>query len=102
VIEMAHALEDKKIPVDLLITLAPYNQDPVPGNVVRAVNFYQAGGWGAPLSAEKGFRGRISNVDVAGDIISAHVNIDKNAKVQADIVREIMAVSRTRQAAPAR
>src|SRR5262249_39014863 len=81
VIEMARALQDKKIPVDLLITLAPYNQDPVPGNVARAVNFYQIGGWGAPLSGDKGFRGKISNVDVSGDIISTHVNIDKNEKV---------------------
>jgi hypothetical protein len=94
VIDMARELEKKKIPVDLLITLAPFMQDSVPANVVRALNFYQAGGWGAPLSADKGFRGRISNVDLQGDLISTHVNIDKNAKVQADIVREVVALSR--------
>jgi hypothetical protein len=102
VIEMARDLEQKKIPVDLLITLAPYLQDPVPGNVVRALNFYQAGGWGAPLSGDKGFRGKISNIDMVGDLISTHVNIDKNAKVQADIAREVIALSRARPAAPAR
>jgi hypothetical protein len=98
VIEMARELEKKRIPVDLLITLAPFNQDPVPGNVARALNFYQPGGWGAPLAGDKGFRGRISNIDVAGDLISTHVNIDKNTKVQADILREITALARSRPA----
>jgi hypothetical protein len=104
VIEMARELEKKKVPVDLLITLAPYLQDPVPTNVVRALNYYQAGGWGAPLSGDKGFRGKISNIDMQGDLISTHVNIDKNDRVQSDIVREVTALSRrpATAAAPAR
>jgi hypothetical protein len=102
VIEMARELEKKKIPVDLLVTLAPFMQDPVPGNVVRALNYYQAGGWGAPLSGDAGFRGKISNVDMGGEIGTFHINIDKSAKVQADIAREIIAVSRARPAAPGR
>lgn len=102
VIEMAAELEKQKIPVDLLVTLAPYLQDPVPGNVVKALNFYQAGGWGAPLTGDKGFRGKISNIDLAGDLISTHVNVDKNDKVQADIAREVIALSRARPAATAR
>ena len=101
VIEMARDLESKKIPVDLLVTLAPYLQDPVPGNVVKALNYYQAGGWGAPVSGDKGFRGKISNVDMQGDLISTHVNIDKNSRVQSDIAREVMALSRSRPAATA-
>lgn len=97
VIEMAQELQKKKITVDLLITLAPFMQDPVPGNVVKAVNFYQQGGWGAPLTGA----GKISNVDMVGDIITTHVNIDKSPKVQAQILREVMAVAQTRTAAPA-
>jgi hypothetical protein len=102
VIEMARELEKKKIPVDLLVTLAPFMQDPVPGNVVRALNYYQAGGWGAPLSGDNNFRGKISNIDMGGEVGTFHINIDKSAKVQSDIAREIIAVSRARQAAPAR
>ena len=49
VIEMAQMLETQKIAVDLLVTLAPMLQDPVPANVVRAMNYYQNPGWGAPL-----------------------------------------------------
>jgi hypothetical protein len=101
VIEMAHELEKKKIPVDLLVTLAPFMQDPVPRNVVRALNFYQAGGWGAPLSGETGFRGKISNMDMGGELGTFHINIDKSAKVQAEIAREIISLLRSRQAAPA-
>jgi hypothetical protein len=102
VIEMARELEKKKIPVDLLVTLAPFMQDPVPGNVVRALNYYQAGGWGAPLSGDKNFRGRISNIDMGGEVGTFHINIDKSSKVQNDIAREIVALSRARQAAPGR
>ena len=101
VIEMAGELEKKKISVDLLVTLAPFMQDPVPRNVVRALNFYQAGGWGAPLSGEDGFRGKISNIDMGGELGTFHINIDKSAKVQAEIAREIISLSRSRQAAPA-
>ncbi len=52
VIEMARLLEREKIPVDLLVTLAPLLQDPVPGNVVRAINYYHSPGWGAPVIAD--------------------------------------------------
>jgi hypothetical protein len=102
VIEMARELEKKKIPVDLLVTLAPFMQDPVPGNVIRALNYYQAGGWGAPLAGDNGFRGKISNIDMGGEIGTFHINIDKSAKVQADIAREIVALSRARPTVPAR
>jgi hypothetical protein len=102
VIEMARELEKKKVPVDLLVTLAPFMQDPVPGNVVRALNYYQAGGWGAPLSGDKNFRGKISNIDMGGEVGTFHINIDKSSKVQSDIAREILAVSRARQTAPGR
>jgi hypothetical protein len=92
VIDMARMLEVRNVPVALLVTLAPYRQDPVPANVLRAVNYYQSSGWGAPLSAAPGFKGKLSNVDVAEDSTISHVNIDKSARIQADIAREIGAL----------
>src|SRR5260370_41900063 len=62
VIDMARVLEAQNVPVALLVTLAPYRQDPVPANVVRAINYYQSAGWGAPLTAGPGFRGYRSNI----------------------------------------
>jgi hypothetical protein len=100
VIEMAQALQAHKIPVDLLVTLAPFMQDPIPGNVVRALNYYQSPGWGAPLAGEAGFRGKISNVDIGSDLGTFHINIDKSAKVQSEVAREIIALARSKQAVP--
>lgn len=100
VIEMAQALAAQKIPVDLLVTLAPFMQEPVPANVARALNYYQSPGWGAPLAGDKGFRGKISNIDVAGDFTTFHINIDKNTRVQSEVAREIVALARSKQAAP--
>ena len=102
VIAMAQELQTRKIQVDLLITLAPYVQDPVPANVVKAINFYQAGGWGAPLVAGPNFHGKISNVDMADEPTASHINIDKSPRVQAMILREVTGLSRTHTAAPAR
>jgi hypothetical protein len=92
VIEMAQALETNKIAVDLLVTLAPMLQEPVPPNVVRAMNYYQNPGWGAPLVAGRGFHGKLSNIDVSSDLTITHINIDKSARVQTEIVRAILAI----------
>src|ERR1044071_2315988 len=102
VIEMAHALKAQKVPVDLLVTLAPLGQDPVPSNVVRAMNFYQNPGWGSPIAAEPGFRGKLSNIDVSSDLTITHITIDKSSKVQGEIARAILAIPRTRESAAAR
>ena len=92
VIVMARSLETHKITVDLLVTLAPFMQDPIPPNVVRAMNYYQNPGWGAPLTPGRGFQGKLSNIDVVSDVKITHITIDKSAKVQAEIVRAIMAL----------
>ena len=92
VIDMARVLEAKNVPVALLITLAPYRQNPVPGNVIRAINFYQSTGWGAPITVGTGFRGKLSNIDVKEDSTVSHINIDKSPRVQAEIAREVEAV----------
>lgn len=94
VIDMARELEAHKIVVDLLITLAPFLQDPVPSNVARAVNYYQSPGWGSPLTAVPDFKGELSNIDLGSDAGTFHVNIDKNPKVQAEIVGAIAAMPR--------
>jgi hypothetical protein len=90
-IEIARALEISHVPVDLVVTLAPYVPKPVPANVGRAINYYQGGGWGSPLTPDAGFRGKLSNFDLAGDPNIFHFNIDKNDRIQAEILREIQA-----------
>src|SRR5258706_15390480 len=89
---MARVLEAQNVPVALLVTLAPYRQDPVPANVVRAINYYQSGGWGAPLTAGPGFPGELSNGDVAEDSTVSPINNGKNARIQADFAPQSGAV----------
>lgn len=93
VIDISRSLQQKNIPVDLVITLAPFLQYPMPNNVVRAVNFYQSPGWGAPIAGEANFHGKIVNINMKDDPTVLHINIDKSPKVHAEIVREILAVS---------
>lgn len=93
-IDMARELAAHNVPVDLLITLAPFLQDPVPANVVRALNYFQAGGWGTPLTTDRGFSGELKNIDIGGEASVFHVNIDKHARVQAEVVGAIAALPR--------
>jgi hypothetical protein len=89
VIDMARSLAPYKVNVDLLIALSPFMQNPVPANVVRAIDYYQGPGWGQPLEAGQGFHGKIVNINLANDLTITHIGMDKSAKVQAEIVREI-------------
>ena len=70
-------------------------QNPVPVNVVRALNFYQNPGWGAPLSVDREFRGKLSNIDLASYLTVTHITIDKDARVQAEIVRAALAIPKS-------
>jgi len=96
VIDMARLLARENIPVDLLVTLAPIGQDPVPGNVVRAINYYNSPGWGAPVTADAGYRGKLTNFNLGGDFGITHMAIDKNPRIQAEIERAILAVPQAR------
>ena len=93
VIDMARSLETHNVKVDLLVTLSPFLQNPIPANVVKAINYYQAPGWGQPISADLGFHGKIVNINMADDTTVTHVSIDKNSKVQSEIVHEIAALA---------
>jgi hypothetical protein len=98
-LEIATALQVSHVPIDLIVTLAPVYPKPVPANVARAIDYYQAGGWGSPLTPGQGFRGTLQNHNVAGDQNISHFNIADNPGIRAAVVREIEAVP---QAASAR
>jgi hypothetical protein len=94
VIDMARSLESQHVTVDLIVTLSPFLQNPIPANVVKAINYYQAPGWGQPITPERGFHGKIVNFDLAGDQTITHISIDKSARVQAEILQEITELNR--------
>lgn len=92
IIDMARELQKHNIPVDLLIALAPYGQDPVPSNVKRALDYYQSPGWGSPLTADDDFKGELKNFNIESDSGILHINIDKDPKVQAAVLSAIAAL----------
>jgi hypothetical protein len=92
VIDMARSLEKYNVTVDLLVALSPFLQNPVPANVVKAIDYYQGPGWGQPLEAGPGFHGKIVNNNLADDLTISHIGMDKNARIQAEILREITAL----------
>jgi hypothetical protein len=94
VIDMARAMEPHKVEVDLLVTLSPFLQNPIPANVAKAINYYQAPGWGQPITADTGFHGTLINFDLAVDQSITHISMDKSARVQAEIVNEIVALAK--------
>jgi hypothetical protein len=88
VIDMARSLKAHDITVDLLVTLSPLLQNPIPANVVKAINYY-APGWGQPIAADRGFRGKIVNFNFSNDLSVTHINVTESARIQREIVREI-------------
>jgi len=93
VIDIARSLESHNVTVDLLVTLSPYNQNLIPANVVKAINYYQSPGWGQAIAADQGFHGKILNFNLADDLTIWHISIDKSARVETEIVHEITALA---------
>jgi hypothetical protein len=81
------------------VTLAPFMPDPIPTNVVRAINYYQSPGWGSPIAPDRGFHGKLSNIDLADDMTIFHITLDKSARIQADISREIATLTQPNERA---
>jgi hypothetical protein len=92
VIDMARSLQAYNVTIDLVVTLSPFMQNPVPANVVKAIDYYQGPGWGQPLEPDRGFHGKIVNINLVDDPTISHIGMDKSTKVQAGIVREIVAL----------
>jgi hypothetical protein len=92
VIDMARSLEAYNVTVDLLIALSPFMQNLVPANVVKAIDYYQGPGRGQSLEGVKAFHGKIININLVDDLTISHIGMDKSAKVQAEILREITAL----------
>ncbi|MGC4024788.1 MAG: lipase [Mesorhizobium sp.] len=91
VVKIAEVVRREKIPVNVLISLAATNPDPVPSNVRRAVGYYfSEHGWGLPLAAGPGFRGKLSNRDYSGDADVSHFNIDKQHAIQDEILQLVL------------
>lgn len=97
-------LGDGNVRVDLMITIDPVAAPQVPANVRRAVNYYCSDG---PLGAMPIFHGTtLHQTSSGGQVVNInvseqqqlqepgtnHFTIDKNTKVQKDIVRRVLEI----------
>ncbi|MCO5062955.1 MAG: alpha/beta hydrolase [Rhizobiaceae bacterium] len=91
VVKISETIRRESIPVDMLVSIAATNPDPVPSNVRRAVGYYfSRHGWGLPLVAGTGFRGKLSNRDYSDVSEVGHFNIDKQTSVQNEILQLVL------------
>lgn len=109
-LRVSRELGDAGIAVDLVVTLDPVTPPEVPPNVRRCYNLYQShGAWdklpafrGIPLKLADGSRGDLENVDVRKDRTDLlepgtdHFNIEKKAKIHAEVLRQVLAICPTR------
>jgi pimeloyl-ACP methyl ester carboxylesterase len=110
IIELARRLNDKKVKVDLIITLDPVTPPKVPANVVKVVNLYQSNGpwdnlpWlrGIPLEAEEpgtvklmNENIRVERKDLLADGLN-HFNIEKQEKIHKEVIARIKEICVTR------
>ena len=96
VIDMARSLKSHDIRIDLLVTLSPLMQNPIPANVVKAINYYPPV-WGQAIAADRDFRGKIVNFDLANDPSITHMNLTESGRLQKEIVREITTLAQQKK-----
>ena len=100
IIRMATELKKRRIRVDYMATFAATNPAPVPSNVRKITNYYfKTDGWGAPIKAARGFRGRLKNIDFSKSTRVGHFNIDKQPRLQAQVINNVLRVVKRRKSA---
>jgi hypothetical protein len=95
-IQMAETLKGAGVPVALIVAFSPASSRAVPGNVSRAVNYYQSNSfWNHVLSRGAGFRGGLRNVDLAKRDDIHHFNIEKSGRLHAETLGMVAAAAAT-------
>jgi hypothetical protein len=99
----AEMLQDKNIPVSLLVTIDPTRYDPiwvahnVPHNVERYVNLYMSKGMlgGGDVLPGPGFQGHYASFDLSHHDEIIHINVDKITTVHQQLVAKILQLAVT-------
>ena len=97
----AKALKKKRIPVTYMATFAATAPPPAPSNVRKLTNYYfKTDGWGEAVKRGPGFRGILKNVDFSKDKTIGHFNIEKQPRLQRQVIRNVLRhVRRSKRAA---
>jgi len=94
-INMAARLKSRGIPVALIVAYDPTRfSGNVPSNVRRFINLYQATNLlgGGRIHPQSDFRGQLINVDLRGHFEIGHMNIDKSARLQREVIAKVLQV----------
>jgi pimeloyl-ACP methyl ester carboxylesterase len=111
VIRIAREVNRDGIQVDLLVTIDAVTPPQIPGNVKRCVNLYQSNGawdalpWlrGVPVEKQPGTATWLANYNIRTDRKDLfepgtdHFNIEKKAKIHAEVIRHVLAACPTRE-----
>jgi hypothetical protein len=89
IFDAAYDLDQRNIPIELLVSFDATNPRPVPKNVLHVVNFFQQNGFGKQVTAGPGFKGQLSNVDLTAETGLSHTTIDKSPRLHAMVMRKI-------------
>lgn len=73
--------------VALAVAFDPTVRQQLAGGARRYVNFFQSNnGWGASIAAAPGYRGRLENIDLRQQGNLSHFNIEKDARLHAQVI----------------
>jgi pimeloyl-ACP methyl ester carboxylesterase len=92
IFDAAYELDQRNVPIELLVSFDATNPRPVPKNVLHAVNFFQQNGFGKQVTAAADFKGQLSNVDLTAETGLSHTTIDKSPRLHAMVMRKIAGV----------
>ncbi|WP_202329129.1 thioesterase domain-containing protein [Mesorhizobium sp. L-8-3] len=92
---VAERLRARNIEVQYLVTFAATAPEPVPGNVEKVANYYFAThGWGEKLVGAAGFHGALDNKDYSESPNIGHFNIEKQANIHQEVIRNVLRIIR--------
>jgi hypothetical protein len=92
IFDAAYDLDQRNVPIELLVSFDATNPRPVPKNVLHVVNFFQQNGFGKQVTAGPDFKGELSNVDLTAETGLSHTTIDKSPRLHAMVMRKIAVV----------
>lgn len=100
IIRMAKQLRKSGVSVTYMVTFAATKPDPIPRNVRKATNYYfKTDGWGEPVVKVRGARANLKNIDLSKTEGVHHFNIEKNERLQRQVIRNVLRFVRPRRSA---
>src|ERR1700745_1353162 len=89
IFDAAYELDQRNVPIELLVSFDATNPRPVPKNVLHMVNFFQQNGFGKQVIPGSDFKGELTNVDLTAETGLSHTTIDKSPRLHARVMRKI-------------